>query len=300
MRYFVFGGANVDINVTVPSGLVLHDSNIGKISFSYGGVGRNIAENLARLGCEVFFVSVFSSDEISQAMFNSLASLGIRLQFCKITNKPQSSYLNVIDDNNDLYFGLASMESYELLTKSDVHNIPFRPDDIFIIDTNFNESVLEFLFDQDNRKIVDAISSAKAIKLKPFLDKIYMLKVTPLEGEALTGEKDPLKICKALRNAGVKSVIVSLGEQGLLYQDPSGLYKVTHKVITPVNTNGAGDALLAGFAAKLDCVFDEQLQWGIASSFASLQSSSATSKKLNQEFVRSTDLELKIEEIEND
>ena len=300
MRYFVFGGANVDINVTVPTGLVMHDSNIGKISFTYGGVGRNIAENMARLGCEVFFVSVFSSDEISQAMFNSLATLGIRLQFCKITNKPQSSYLNVIDDNNDLFFGLASMESYETLTKNDVHNIPFRPDDIFVIDTNFNEAVLDYLFAQENRKIVDAISAAKAIKLKDHLKDIYLLKVTPIEGKALTGEDDPIKICKALRKAGVQSVIVSLGEEGLLYQDPSGLFRVTHKVVTPVNTNGAGDALLAGFAARLDSVFEEQLQWGIASSFASLASSSATSKKLNAELVRNTDIELKIEEIDND
>ena len=300
MRYFVFGGANVDINVTVPTGLKMHDSNIGKISFTYGGVGRNIAENMARLGCEVFFVSVFSSDEISQAMFNSLANIGVRLQFCKITNKPQSSYLNVIDENNDLFFGLSSMESFETLTKNDVHNIPFRPDDVFVIDTNFNESVLEYLFSQDNRKIVDAISAAKAVKLKDYLKDIYLLKVTPIEGEALTGEDDPIKICKVLRAKGVKSVIVSLGENGLLYQDPSGLFKVTHKVITPVNTNGAGDALLAGFAARLDSVFEEQLQWGIASSFASLQSSSATSKKLNIELVRSSELDIKIEEIEND
>lgn len=300
MRYFVFGGANVDINVMVPTGLKLHDSNIGKISFSYGGVGRNIAENLARLGQEVFFVSIFSSDEISQAMFNGLANLGVRLQFCKITNKPQSSYLNVMNDDNDLYFGLASMESYDLLTKYDVHNIPFRYDDIFVIDTNFNDDVLEFLFSQENRKIVDAISAAKAIKLKKYLDSIYLLKVTPEEGEALTGETDPIKISNALRSKGVKSVIVSLGEQGLYYQDPSGLFRITHKVVTPVSTNGAGDALLAGFAAKIDSVFEEQLQWGVASSLACLASSSATSKKLNPELVRTTELELKIEEIDND
>lgn len=300
MRYFVFGGANIDINASVPTGLKLHDSNIGKVSFSYGGVGRNIAENLARLGQEVFFVSIFSSDEISQAMFNSLASLGVRLQFCKITNKSQSSYLNVIDENNDLMFGLASMESYDTLTKNDVHNIPFRPDDIFVIDTNFPEPVLDFLFSQENRKIVDAISAAKAVKLKNYLKDIYLLKVTPLEGEALTGKTDPIEISHALRSAGVKSVIVSLGVEGLYYQDPSGLFKITHKVVEPVSTNGAGDALLAGFCAKLDSVFEEQLQWGLSAALATLASPSATAKKLNPELVRATDVEMKIEEIEND
>ena len=300
MRYFVFGGANVDINVTIPTGLKLHDSNIGKITFSYGGVGRNIAENLARLGQEVYFVTVFSSDEISQAMFNSLANLGIRLQFCKITNKPQSSYLNVLDENNDLYFGLSSMESYETFTKYDVHNIPFRYDDIFVIDTNFDESVLDFLFAQENRKIVDAISAAKAVKLVKYLKDIYLLKVTVTEGEAITGETDPIKISKSLRASGVKSVIVSLGDQGFYYQDPSGLFKITHKTVTPVSANGAGDALLAGFAAKLDSVFEEQVQWGVASSLACLASPTATPKKLNPEIVRTTDIEAKIEEIEND
>ena len=48
----VIGGANMDICGTSHDNLLLGDSNPGKVRTSAGGVGRNIAENLARLGSD--------------------------------------------------------------------------------------------------------------------------------------------------------------------------------------------------------------------------------------------------------
>ena len=44
----VVGGANVDIFLSPYKKLKLRDSNPGQLRISCGGVGRNIAENLAR------------------------------------------------------------------------------------------------------------------------------------------------------------------------------------------------------------------------------------------------------------
>ncbi len=46
----VIGGANIDFVGIPDNKLIWHDKNPGKIKMSLGGVGRNIAENLAKLG----------------------------------------------------------------------------------------------------------------------------------------------------------------------------------------------------------------------------------------------------------
>ena len=58
----VIGGINIDIEGMPYEELIYKDSNPGRIRMSYGGVGRNITENIARLGGDVAMVSVAGDD----------------------------------------------------------------------------------------------------------------------------------------------------------------------------------------------------------------------------------------------
>ena len=58
MRICVIGGANVDITATSGRAFQFGDSNPGTVQVSWGGVGRNIAHNLALLGDEVELVTI--------------------------------------------------------------------------------------------------------------------------------------------------------------------------------------------------------------------------------------------------
>ena len=58
----IIGGITADIEGLPYDRLIQGDSNPGKITMSYGGVGRNIVENLARLGTSVSFISVAGDD----------------------------------------------------------------------------------------------------------------------------------------------------------------------------------------------------------------------------------------------
>ena len=62
MRFCIIGGANADIVATTFNHFVPNDSNPGTIRLVAGGVGRNIAHNLALLGNEVVFLSLFGGD----------------------------------------------------------------------------------------------------------------------------------------------------------------------------------------------------------------------------------------------
>ena len=63
----VVGGINIDIEGSPFEKLKYHDSNPGRIHLAFGGVGRNITENAARLGGDVAMVSVIGDDQMGQA-----------------------------------------------------------------------------------------------------------------------------------------------------------------------------------------------------------------------------------------
>ena len=58
----IVGGINIDIEGSPYAALRPADSNPGKVGISYGGVGRNIVENIARLGGNVGMVSLTGED----------------------------------------------------------------------------------------------------------------------------------------------------------------------------------------------------------------------------------------------
>ena len=64
----VVGGVNLDIGGQSDGPLVPGDSNPGRVRISLGGVGRNIAHNMALLGLDVRFLTAFGDDLYAQRM----------------------------------------------------------------------------------------------------------------------------------------------------------------------------------------------------------------------------------------
>ena len=56
----IIGAVNIDICGTSDVQPVLHDSNPGNVNISFGGVGRNIAENLCHLGFKTEMIQVLT------------------------------------------------------------------------------------------------------------------------------------------------------------------------------------------------------------------------------------------------
>ncbi len=71
------------------------------------------------------------------------------------------------------------------------------------------------------------------------------------EGRRLTGESDPEAIARALRNLGVKTVVVKLGAQGCYVEGPEGAFMSPGFPVEVIDTTGAGDCFAAGFLAAL-------------------------------------------------
>ncbi|MDP2775936.1 MAG: PfkB family carbohydrate kinase, partial [Nocardioides sp.] len=77
MTVVVVGGANVDLKARTTAAVVAGTSNPGTVATSPGGVGRNIAENLARLGTSTVLVAAVGSDQFGDGLLDVTADAGV-------------------------------------------------------------------------------------------------------------------------------------------------------------------------------------------------------------------------------
>ena len=73
----VIGGANLDIKAKSLAVNHFGTSNPSRISTSPGGVARNIAHNLARLGASVGLITVIGDDHQGEAVLEATKAAGV-------------------------------------------------------------------------------------------------------------------------------------------------------------------------------------------------------------------------------
>ena len=65
---YIIGGSNIDINLNGNDEFILKESNIAKVSLNFGGVARNIAENIANLDIKHHFITAIGNDHFSSLL----------------------------------------------------------------------------------------------------------------------------------------------------------------------------------------------------------------------------------------
>ena len=114
---YVIGGVNMDISGTPAGKLRSGDSNPGRVSLSPGGVGRNIAENLSRLGRRVSLITILGDDPYADVIREHCRNVGIDLSM-SFTDPlgHTSTYLCLNEQNGDLHAAVSDMAICEELT----------------------------------------------------------------------------------------------------------------------------------------------------------------------------------------
>ncbi len=289
----ILGGTNQDIFAYSHQQIKLNDSNPGFLKEACGGVGRNIAENLARLELNPTLITAIGNDDIGQKIILEGSKVGI--SFDPIWIKKTSKYLAVINQNKDMLVAVASMDDVEKMTVNQVADKleSLQAADLMIIDTNYNHEVLSYVFEQVKAPIfIEAISTIKAEKLRPFYAKIQLLKLNLVEAQSLSDIKvetkaDINKIGSYFYQKKVKEILITLGDQGAYYFDGKNHQFMNGRNIKIVNTTGAGDAFFAGaIYAKINGM--NILSCGIASSIITLKDEKAVSPKMNTQHLLQT------------
>lgn len=288
----VLGASNVDITGFTDHKLIYGDANIGHSKTSSGGVGRNIAENLHRLGFTINLISVFGEDPLSDFLIKSCQDLGLNIQ-ASIFLKDQNAgtFIAIMDCHNDLALGISAMDIYNKLDIKLIQpkiNSLAQPE-YFVLETNFPASILESVAkeNKNSKLVLDTVSGKKSLRAKNILPYLYILKTNLLEAQMLSGSEktstNPTKLIKYFLNIGVKKVFITLGKDGVIYGDKTGVYE--HKTIpTKIeNTIGAGDAFVSGivYADAQNKDIHQMALYGMASASINVQHNAAVSPNMN-------------------
>lgn len=248
MRICVIGGANVDIGARAAGLFVAGDSNPGTITVAPGGVGRNIAHNLALLGDSVRLVTVFGDDGFGRMLRESCAATGMDLSLSQtVSGARNACFVSVNGSDGELFGGVSDMAITGLMTpewlESRLHAI--NDADAVVADANLPAETLSMLVGCCLPPLyIDAVSSAKGARLREALSAPRLPGAGPITVKCNRIEAEVLGTSGL---SGAARLVVSLGSEGLeIIEDGETLTIPPLPAVGIVNTTGAGDALLAG------------------------------------------------------
>ena len=250
----VIGAANIDLGGTPYKPLIPGDSNPGVIKMSYGGVGRNIAQNLAMLGVDVEFVTAAGDDALGMEMLKRCEGAGMDTSLSVIVPDASSSvYIFINNEEGEMELALSHVDIMKHITPEYIESISdvINSAAIVIADCNLTHETLMKLKEVCKVPLyLDTVSVSQADKIKGFLDGIDTLKPNLLEAEFLTdmiidNEYDCLEAARALIEQGVRRVFISLGPDGMFAADRDNAIMADRYPAEVRCTTGAGDSAMA-------------------------------------------------------
>lgn len=251
----VIGGANMDVQCFPKDILTYHDSNPGNVKLSLGGVGRNIAENMARLGLRTKLISVVGDDLYADAILKGSEEAGVEMDDSLILEKTNSStYFSILNEKGDLEIAISAMDIYDNLDEEFIKKKDkiIENSRVIIVDTNIPKETIEYIVKRHKNTVffIDTVSTAKSMKIKDILGYFHTIKPNKIEAEKLSGiiinnDNDLDRVADYFFEQGVKNVFISLGQDGVYYNNQKEKGKILGEEVEVVNATGAGDAFLA-------------------------------------------------------
>ncbi len=252
------GACNLDITFA-PNGLLTdYDSNRGKLTFSAGGVTRNIIENISRLGLKCRLITALGDDLFADYLKQKCREAGIDTGLMQIlSGRATSAYLSFLDEKGEMRLGGCDMDVMENWRLAEIPEIEdeLSKAQAVVFDPSIGKENMAFLsgFAPELRLFADPVSADYCTDLYPYLFSLEAIKPNRMELEILSGrkiekEEDVLMAAQSLLEKGVKNVLVSLGKEGTVWVFEEGYLKARLKEADRlVNASGAGDALFGAW-----------------------------------------------------
>ena len=299
----VIGGANIDVKARSTAPATQHTSNPGRGSMAPGGVARNIAENLARLGTRTHLIAAVGRDALGDNLLAQTSAAGVRLEFVQRSDLPTGTYTAILDSDGELIVAVADMAATDHLAPDHVNQARevIATAGLVVLDGNLAPATLEHALDlavtAQVRTILEPVSVPKAKILASFITAERSLyAVTPNRDEltALTDlpartERQLRLAADSLHQRGVQHVWVRLGEKGSLLSSASAEAVLIPAVPTTVqDVTGAGDSSLAAFCHAVIEGYDpvEAARYGHAAASLTIASSHTVRPDLTPRLVR--------------
>ncbi len=260
----VVGGANLDRIAKGFGPVAMGTSNPVSVTESFGGVARNVAENLARLGLPVRLMTAVGDDLAGAELLKQAKNLGIDTSATlTVANCPTGTYTALLQPDGELVLALADMAVIDRFTLAALHECRSRwaSTRFRVLDCNLQSELLSALIEDSLRQgaklVLVGVSEAKMNRLPESLAGVSTLILNAGElaarvGRALPDCEAQVGACRQVQAQGAQGVVVTLGGAGVLCA--CGVAAPRHfpaPQVEIVDVTGAGDAFSAGVVASL-------------------------------------------------
>jgi len=256
----VVGSSNTDMVVKVshlpaPGETVLG----GEFVTAGGGKGANQAVAAARLGAAVTFVARVGADALGSAALSAFGAEGIDTRYVSVDpGAPSGVALIFVDD-----------EGENMIAVAPGANARLRAEDVVSAEAPLSAArVLVTQLEVPLEAVFAALRAARASGVTSLLnpapapaeglpsDLLALVDIinpnrtelSRLTGRAVASLADSEEAARALLDSGTRGVVVTLGAEGALVVDATGVEHVSAYRVRAIDATGAGDAFTAGLA----------------------------------------------------
>lgn len=266
MGIVVIGAVFVDIKGYPESAYIPAGRNVGRVEQIYGGVGRNVAEDVANCELRPTFISLVDESGTGADVVRKLNNHRVNTDYIRTTPDGMGTWLAVFDNDGDVVASISKRP--DLMPIADILDEQgdeiFRDADSIIIEIDIEKEVVKRTFrlaEKYGKRVYAVVANMSiALERRDFLQQVDCFVCNKQEAGILFSEDYSDKnademveiVSQRVMAAQIPALIVTMGGDGAVYADRTG-----NKGFCPArkvhvkDTTGAGDAFCAGAAIGL-------------------------------------------------
>ena len=266
MGIVVIGAVFVDIKGYPEANFIPNGRNAGRVETVHGGVGRNVAEDIANCELRPTFVSLVDQTGAAADVLKKLRNHKVNTDYIWATRDGMGTWVAVFDNDGDVFASISKRPN--LLPIVDI--LEQHGDEIFsqadsiVCEIDIDKEIVKRVFKlakKYQKKVYSVVGNMSiALERRDFLKSIDCFVCNLQEAELLFFDdysgKTPMEMVDILSEkviaAQIPSMIVTMGGDGAVYADMHGDkgFCPARKVEVK-DTTGAGDSFCAGVAIGL-------------------------------------------------
>ena len=266
MGIVVIGDVFMDIKGYSTSPYIPYGRNAGTVVQIHGGVGRNVAEDIANVELEPTFISAVDNDAMGEDVIQKLNRHKVNTQYMKKVENGMGTWLAVFDHEGDVVASISKRPDHKWIEQIlDEHGDEiFKDADSIAIEIDLDKEIVKKTFsyaEKYNKKVYALVSNMSiAIERRDFIRRTGCFVCNQQEAgilfsedyENMTAEELARVIRQRIRSAQIDKMVVTMGEQGAVYAEADGNWGVYPALkVDVIDTTGAGDAFFAGVCIGL-------------------------------------------------
>ncbi len=266
MKIVTVGTVYVDIKGYPDGEYFPTGRNAGDIKYFHGGVARNIAEDVAKLGEDSVLVSLVDKSGVASDVVRHLEDVNVKTAYVKATKNGMGTWMAVFDGRGELCASISKRP--DLLPICDI--LKSNEEQIYkgaagiLLEIDIDEPIVDItmrLAEKYGIPVYAVISNMTIAKERiDYIKKTTCFFCNRLEAEIFFEKKteglspqEMLDLLKSeLERLGMKAMVVTMDSEGAVYATADG--EAGHcpaRPIAVVDTTGAGDAFFAGTSVGL-------------------------------------------------